>query len=264
MWSDPHSAVIKISHGCSGFGPDSIELNIFLRWPHQPSLEGVKVSICNLILLLNQWLPVPQIMLYAAQNSFSGLRRRNECLSKEWIFFLCGSGLQTDRRSQELPFLARMKNCEKQMSTVGPPLWTQPCLFPIHARKPLKQRGFLHGRLRPDWQKACRQSQRAEVPCYLLSKGVTYHLWEVPINSLPSNIRSEPELQKCIKDTKHIVWRTFKGINLYRKNKRKKRRRRRRNGKKSFLHCKGLEMTIEIYSGKSVTLKKKESFLKSV
>jgi len=26
----------------------------------------------------------------------------------------------------------------------------------------------------------------------------------MPINSLPSNVRSEPEQQKCIKDAKHI------------------------------------------------------------
>lgn len=65
-------------------------------------------------------------------------------------------------------------------------------------------RSFLNGRQCPGRQKACWQSQRAEVAPYLLSEGVTYHLWEMPTNSLASNVRNEPELQKCIKDTKHI------------------------------------------------------------
>lgn len=106
-----------------------------------------------------------------------------------------------------------------------------------------------------DWQKV-RGKVKGQMLHNLLSKGVTYHLWEVPINSLPSNVISEPELWKRIKDTKHIVWRTFKDINLYRKKKKSK-------GKKTFLTVKAWKMAIEIYSGKSVTLKK-ESFLKSV
>lgn len=54
---------------------------------------------------------------------------------------------------------------------LGQPLWTQPCLFLIRARRPLKQRvgSFRNGRLCPDWQKACWRSHRAEAASYLLS-----------------------------------------------------------------------------------------------
>lgn len=96
------------------------------------------------------------------------------------------------------------------------------CLFLIHDREPLKQRdgSLLNGDCAPTGRKLAGRVKGQILHLRLLSKGVTY-LCQTPINSLPSNV-SEPELQKCIK--RHIVWRTFEDINLYKKEKKRKKK----------------------------------------
>ena len=108
------------------------------------------------------------------------------------------------------------------------------CLFLIHAREPLKQRDgtLLNGDCVLTGRKHAGRVKGQTLHLHLLSKGVTY-LCETPINSLPSNV-SEPELQKRTK--RHIVWRTFEDINLYKKEKNKKKK-----GRKDFFTVKGLE-----------------------